>query len=64
MKSIKYDSSHEELIDKKGKHLLSRISSKDNKAIIQSALDFSVRMHEGQKKKIRPPLCKSLHRCC
>ena len=64
MKSIKYDSSHEELIDKKGKHLLSRISSKDNKAIIQSALDFSVRMHEGQKRKSGLPLCKSLYRCC
>ena len=51
MKSIKHDSSHQKLIDQKGKHLLSRISSKDKKVIIQSALDFSVRMHEGQKRK-------------
>ncbi len=64
MKSIKHDSSHQKLIDQKGKHLLSRISSKDKKVIIQSALDFSVRMHEGTKKKIWPTLCKSLHRCC
>ncbi len=51
MKSIKHDSSHQKLIDQKGKHLLSRISSKDKKVIIQSALDFSIRMHEGQKRK-------------
>jgi len=51
MKSIKHDSSHQKLIDQKGKHLLSRISSKDKKVVIQSALDFSVRMHEGQKRK-------------
>jgi GTP pyrophosphokinase len=51
MKSIKYDSSHQQLIEKKGKNLLSRISSEDNKAVIQTALDYSVRMHEGQKRK-------------
>ena len=51
MKSSKYDSSHQKLIDKKSKYLLSRVSSKDNRAVIRSALDFSVRMHEGQKRK-------------
>ena len=51
MDSVKYDSSHEELIDKKGKNLLARISSKDNKIVIQNALDFSIKMHEGQKRK-------------
>ena len=51
MASVKYDNSHEELIDKKGKDFLARISSKDNKIVIQNALDFSIKMHEGQKRK-------------
>ena len=51
MDSVKYDSSHEELIDKKGKDLLARISSKDIKIVVQNALDFSIKMHEGQKRK-------------
>ena len=55
MDSVKYDSSHEELIDKKGKNLLARISSKDNKIVIQNALDFSIKMHEGQKRKSGVP---------
>ncbi|MFL2485080.1 MAG: RelA/SpoT family protein [Candidatus Neomarinimicrobiota bacterium] len=51
MKAEKQDSSHQKLIEKQSKNLIARISSKDNKAIVKNALDFSINMHEGQKRK-------------
>ena len=51
MKAAKQDSSHQKLIEKQSKNLIARISSKDNKTIVKNALDFSINMHEGQKRK-------------
>ena len=51
MKAAQQDSSHQKLIEKQSKNLIARISSKDNKTIIKNALDFSIKMHEGQKRK-------------
>jgi len=51
MASLKHDSSDDQLILKKGRHLIERISSETNKNIVRNALDFSVKMHEGQKRK-------------
>jgi len=51
MKAAQQDSSHQKLIEKQSKNLIARISSKDNKTIVKNALDFSIKMHEGQKRK-------------
>ena len=51
MKAAQQDSSHQKLIEKQSKNLIARISSKDSKIIIKNALDFSIKMHEGQKRK-------------
>ena len=42
---------HEDLIGKKSNDLIDRIPLKKNKIVIKNALDFSVKMHEGQKRK-------------
>ena len=51
MKAAQQDSSHQKLIEKQSKNLIAKISSKDSKIIIKNALDFSIKMHEGQKRK-------------
>ena len=51
MKAGQQDSSHQKLIEKQSKNFIARISSKDNKTIVKNALDFSIKMHEGQKRK-------------
>ena len=51
MKAAQQDSSNQKLIEKQSKNLIARISSKDNKTIVKNALDFSIKMHEGQKRK-------------
>jgi len=51
MKAAQQDSSHQKLVEKQSKNLIARISSKDSKIIIKNALDFSIKMHEGQKRK-------------
>ena len=51
MKAAKQDSSHQKLIEKQSKNFIARISSKENKTIVKNALDFSINMHEGQKRK-------------
>ena len=42
---------YEDLIGKKSNDLIDRIPLKKNKIVIKNALDFSVKMHEGQKRK-------------
>ena len=45
---IKYN---DEVITKKSKALLKRISTKKNRNQVESALEFSIKMHHGQKRK-------------
>ena len=45
---IKYN---DEVITKKSKTLLKRISTKKNRNQVESALEFSIKMHHGQKRK-------------
>ena len=48
-------SSKNNLIDKKSNALLSRLKSKKSKKIVKNALEFSIRMHENQKRKSGDP---------
>ena len=43
------------LIDKKSNALLSRLKSKKSKKIVKNALEFSIKMHENQKRKSGEP---------
>lgn len=51
MESSISENLHEDLISKKSNNLLDRIPLKKNKIVIKNALDFSVKMHKGQKRK-------------
>ena len=51
MESSISENLHEDLISKKSNNLIDRIPLKKNKIVIKNALDFSVKMHKGQKRK-------------
>ena len=42
---------HNEVIAQKSKALLKRIPSKKNRNQVENALEFSIKMHHGQKRK-------------
>ena len=51
MSSDKIVASNNDLINKKSVALLSRLKSNKSKKLIKDALEFSVKMHRGQKRK-------------
>ena len=48
-------SSNNNLIDKKSNALLSRLKSKKSKKMVKNALEFSIKMHQNQKRKSGDP---------
>ena len=48
-------SSNNNLIDKKSNTLLSRLKSNKSKKIVKNALEFSIKMHQNQKRKSGDP---------
>ena len=48
-------SSNNNLIDKKSNALLSRLKSRKSRKMVKNALEFSIKMHENQKRKSGDP---------